>query len=72
MIHERVLSQRYGKSSPCGIKNDSLGPDDGKGLFELLVFLNPEIASNLQSNHPKLNSVSKNVFLSEFRVHLMT
>jgi len=48
---------------------DALGPDDGNRLIDLLVFLNPEIAHNLQSNHPNLNSVSKNVLLTEFQMH---
>jgi len=41
----------------CGIKNDALSEDCGKHLTFLLVFLNPEIASNLQPNHPNLNPV---------------
>ena len=47
----------------CGIKNDVLGLDDSDRPIDILVFLNPEIASNLQLKHPVFNSVSKNVFL---------
>jgi len=55
-----------------GIKKYVLSPDDGDLFIDLLVFLNSEIASNLQSKHPNFNSVYKNIFLAEFQSHLMT
>jgi len=56
----------------CGIKNDTLGPDDDNLRIELLGFLNPEISSNLQSNHPNLNSVPKiySVMFDNIGIHL--
>ena len=56
----------------CGIKNGALDTDDGMHFINHLVFLNPEIASICQSNHPKLNSVSKKIFLTKFPVNSIT